>query len=441
LIIKNSLKEKDKLLHGLIKWVVQDAQYARWQNDENVSLLWINGGPGKGKTMMAMSIIEQLEGRPFGFHQQRPVVAYFFCQKSDSKLSTIKGIIKGLIACLVEQESELYETLGSRWNHKEKMFKEDLTTWQALWNVLVKMLDKCKNPRIYVVVDALDECHEQDECQAANKCEDLDICHHTNMAMLLNKIVLVGLSSRVKWLITSRPFHIARRELLTSPDQVTINLDLELKHVAEAVKAYIVAKVFEFQHRYRYDPDLRRKLEAELVSKAGDTYLWVSSVCARLKGVKCEDVLTVVKDPPPGLTSLYGRSFDELREAKSTVVAKAMGLLKAMLTIYRPLTGEEIESATGLHLNHAELDQLVDRCAPFITRRGDSIVFVHQSARDYLTTQEAQIALGSFPSCSHSEIILSCLSCLSQRLRSNPLDLPRPDFGTGSMGILSGQRL
>ena len=376
------MKEKDKLLHGLIKWVVQDDQYARWQNDENVSLLWINGGPGKGKTMMAISIVEQLEGRPFGYHQQRPVVAYFFCRKSDSKLSTIKGVIKGLIACLLEQESELYETLGSRWNHREKKFKDDLTTWQALWNILMKMLNRCKNPRVYIVIDALDECYEQDECQAPTKCEDTDECQHTNMAMFLNRIVLVGLSSRVKWLIASRPFHIARRELLTSSDQVTINLDTNSKHVAEAVKSYIAAKVLELQHRYRYGPALRRELEAELVSKAGDTYLWVSSVCARLKGVKCEDVLTAVKDYPPGLTSLYGWDFDELCKGKSTVVERSMRLLKVMLTVCRPLTGEEIESATGLRLGGAELDQLVDRCAPFITRRGDSIVFVHQSARD-----------------------------------------------------------
>jgi hypothetical protein len=136
LFVKNSLKEKDKLLDGLIKWVVQDAQY------------WINGGPGKGKMMMAISLVEQLERRPFGSHQQRPVVTYFFCQNSDSKLSTIKGVIKGLIACLLEQESELYEPLGSRWDYKGERFKEDLTTWQALWNVLVKMLNICKNPRI-----------------------------------------------------------------------------------------------------------------------------------------------------------------------------------------------------------------------------------------------------------------------------------------------------
>ncbi|OSS51700.1 hypothetical protein B5807_03155 [Epicoccum nigrum] len=274
LIIKNSLKEKDKLLNGLTKWVIQDAQYARWQNDEDVSLLWINGGPGKGKTMMAISLVEQLEGRSFGYHQQLPLVAYFFCQKSDSKLNTIKGVIKGLIACLLEQKSELYETLGSRWNHKEKRFKEDLTTWQALWNVLMKMLNACKSSRVYIVIDALDECHEQDECQSSTKCEHPSECQHTDMAIFLNKIVLVGLNSRVKWLVTSRPFHVARRELLTSSDQVMISLDMNSKHIAEAVKSYIAAKVFELQHRNRYNPSLRQKLEAELSSKAEGTYLW-----------------------------------------------------------------------------------------------------------------------------------------------------------------------
>ena len=92
LIVKNGLKEKDKLLDGLTNWVVQDAQYVRWQSSENVSLLWINGGPGKGKTMMTISLVEQFERLPFGVHQQRPVVTYFFCQNSDSELSSIKGV-------------------------------------------------------------------------------------------------------------------------------------------------------------------------------------------------------------------------------------------------------------------------------------------------------------------------------------------------------------
>ncbi|KAF1923330.1 uncharacterized protein M421DRAFT_9831 [Didymella exigua CBS 183.55] len=37
--VRIRLKEKDKLLPKLIEWVFQDAQYVRWQNSEDVSLL------------------------------------------------------------------------------------------------------------------------------------------------------------------------------------------------------------------------------------------------------------------------------------------------------------------------------------------------------------------------------------------------------------------
>lgn len=115
--VKIRLKEKDKLLYKSIEWVVQGAQYARWQNSEDVSLLWIKGGAGKGKTMMSIGLIEQLE-QPLRAHEQPPVIAYFFCQNTNYELNTIEGIIKGLILCLVKQQKELCEPLRYRWEQQ-----------------------------------------------------------------------------------------------------------------------------------------------------------------------------------------------------------------------------------------------------------------------------------------------------------------------------------
>lgn len=57
--------------------------------------------------------------------------------------------------------------------------------------------------------------------------------------------------------------------------------------------------------------------------------------------------------------------------------------------------------------------------------RGSDIEFVHQSARDYLAGKKP--ILDSYKYYGHSEIALSCLSYLSQRLQVNLVDLPRPD--------------
>ncbi|KAH5617544.1 hypothetical protein HBI23_254240 [Parastagonospora nodorum] len=411
--VKIRLKAKDKLLYKSIEWVFQDAQYVRWQNEEGVSLLWIKGGAGKGKTKMSIGLIEQLE-RPLGSHKQPPVMAYFFCQNTNYELNTIEGIIKGLILCLVNQKKELYGPLRHQWDNDKRQFREDLTSWRALWSIFLDMLHRCKSQRIYVVIDALDECQDHD------------------MATFLQLVVQTGFNSKVKWLLTSRPFDSAGRELLNASDQVMISLESNSGHISKAVKSYIAEKVVWLDHRDRYGPALCKQLEAKLTEKAEDTYLWVSLVCNRLDGVGRANVLAKIKELPPGLTPFYRQIFDKLREGEPAVVEASVRLLKVMLSAYRPLREEEVSSATGLPLEDVEIDLLIDRCASFVRKQGESIEFVHQSARDYLA-QEACIPLSSYGSWAHREIALSCLRYLSQRLKVNLVNLLRPDSERGSM--------
>ncbi|KAF3010020.1 hypothetical protein E8E13_011438 [Curvularia kusanoi] len=339
--VKIRLKEKDKLLYKSIEWVVQDAQYARWQNSDDVSLLWIKGGAGKGKTMMSIGLIERLE-RPLRPDEQPPVMVYFFCQNTNYELNTIEGIIKGLILCLKKQQKELCEPLRHQWDNDNKRFRKDLTSWRALWDIFLDMLHLCKSLRIYVVVDALDECQSPD------------------MAAFLQLVVRTGLSTKVKWLFTSRPFDSAGRELLSASDQVMVSLELNSGHVSNAVKSYIAEKVTWLDHRDRYGPALCQQLEAELTKKAEDTYLWVSLVCKRLDGVGRANVLTTIEELPPGLTPFYRQIFERLCEGEPGIVEASVRLLKVMLTAYRPIREEEVSSASGLLPGAAEIDLVID---------------------------------------------------------------------------------
>lgn len=98
-----------------------------------------------------------------------------------------------------------------------------------------------------------------------------------------------------------------------------------------------------------------------------------------------------------------------------------------MVLAYRPLNMAEVGSVTGLSDEWAPIKALVDRCASFLKMQGTDIEFVHQSARDYLSEKNGQSTLDSYECCGHSEIILSCLSYLPQRLKVILVDLPRPD--------------
>src|SRR6185312_10779816 len=111
--VKIRLKEnKDKLLRQSFDWILHDEQYVNWQDGDDVCLLWIKGGPGKGKTMMSIGLIEELCQRP----KETTAVTYFFCQNADYELNTIEAIIKGLILQLVKQQEPLKQSLRHRWD-------------------------------------------------------------------------------------------------------------------------------------------------------------------------------------------------------------------------------------------------------------------------------------------------------------------------------------
>jgi hypothetical protein len=414
LAVKNRLKEnKDKLLYKSIDWIFRDPQYISWKDGDDVCLLWIKGGADKGKTMMSIGLIERLS-LP---QDESSVVTYFFCQNADYELKTLEAIIKGLILQLVSQQKELKESLRRRWDTANERFDEDVTSWRTLWKIFLEMLHRCKCPRVYVIVDALDECQDD------------------GMADLLKLIVRTGLDqpSKIKWLLTSRPLDYAEQELLAGSDQVGVSLELNQKHLSEAVKTYIASKVIELDRRHRYGLELRQKVETELAAKAEYTVLWVSLVCRRLESVHRDEALTTIQDLPPGLHPFYYRIFDQLSKGEPAVVKGCMRLLKVMMLAYRSLNMAEVGSVTGLSNQLVTIEALVNRCASFFKMQGTGIEFVHQSARDYLAGENGQSILDSYEHYGHGEIALSCLSHLTERLKVNLANLPQPDSTRESM--------
>ncbi|KAL8696240.1 MAG: hypothetical protein Q9201_007757 [Fulgogasparrea decipioides] len=364
-------------------------------------------GAGKGKTMMSIGLIEQIPRRQSG----STIMTYFFCQNADYELNTTESIIKGLILQLVNQQEQLTASLRRRWDTARRRFDEGITSWRMLWHIFLEMLDRCQCQRVYVVVDALDECEDE------------------GMADFFKLIVRTGLHqpSKIKWLLTSRPLDSAEQELLVGADQVRVSLELNLKHVAEAVKTYIACKAAELDRRQSYGPKLRQEVEIELRNRAKETYLWVSLACKRLEGVRRDEALKTIRELPPGLPAFYRRIFNQLRCGESEMVESCLRLLKVMMLAYRPLDVREVCSLTGLSDREVAVDALVDRCASFIKMRGTRIEFVHQSARDYLAGK-GEYSLPDFDDkYGHSDNTLSCVTCLQDGLKVNLVDLPRPD--------------
>ncbi|KAJ5768876.1 hypothetical protein N7520_003435 [Penicillium odoratum] len=357
--------------------------------------------------MASIGIVEQIS------REASSMTTYFFCQNTDYTLNSVEAIIKGLIRQLIRQQKELVDILRLRCNTTRACFRDNLSSWEELWKTFFEMLIHCANHRVYVIVDALDECRTD------------------SMGDFLKVIVRTGLDlTHVKWLFTSRPLDIADQELLNSPDQVGISLELSSGHLESAIKTYISFKVVELYPRHYHQPQELEIIESELLQRAEGTFLWVSLVFKKLendgsgKRVSLRNVLSTIQVLPSGLRPLYERVFQQVTDGEANMVTACLRLLKVMMLVYRPLNEAEILSVTGPLDLDVVIKRIVDRCASFIKMRGSAIEFAHQSSRDFLTDLPM---LRSLELGGHETIMLNCLSYLTGFLKCNVLDLPLPD--------------
>ncbi|KAK6503249.1 hypothetical protein TWF481_008278 [Arthrobotrys musiformis] len=281
------------------------------------------------------------------------------------------------------------------------------------------MLEKYECPRVYIVVDGLDECQDsQDE-----------------MDNFLKIIIQTGVTrpSNVKWLFTSRPLKTNR--LLAWPNQVLV-LDLEdannRRFVAQGVAAYLTQRVLGLRHQNDYSPEFCEDINASLIPKADDSYMWASLVCNRIEveNVRQRDVLETIERFPPGLDSFYSESLSRLSSGNSGTAERGMRLLKAVMLAYRPPTVAELSAVLCLFEESiTSIDALIKgHCCGFIRKQEhtETVEFIHHSAREFLEGEGLSI-VDAYGSYGHSEMTMGCLSYLSQNLKVNLTDLPRPD--------------
>jgi Cdc6-like AAA superfamily ATPase len=113
------------------EWILRDLQYLSWLNSDDVGLLWIKGGAGKGKTMMSIGLIERLLQQSQR-SKEKMVLTYFFCQNADYELNTMEAIIKGLILQLVKSQDSVKTSLRDQWDTSQQRFYEDVSSWRVL---------------------------------------------------------------------------------------------------------------------------------------------------------------------------------------------------------------------------------------------------------------------------------------------------------------------
>ncbi|KAF1978729.1 NACHT-domain-containing protein [Bimuria novae-zelandiae CBS 107.79] len=397
---------KGGLLADAYRWVLDNDTFQQWQQDAKSRLLWVKGNPGKGKTMLLCGIIDEL----YNSLPNNALLVYFFCQATDSRINSATAVLRGLLYMLVSQQPSLVSHIRNRYNRAGKALFDDANAWVALTEIFADVLRDPQLRTTYLIIDALDECV-------------------TNQSELLNFVAKQSsVSSCVKWIVSSRNWPAIEEQLEQAQHQARLNLELNAKSVAAAVKTFIHQKVCQLAQEKRYTPEIQNAVLQHLTLNANDTFLWVALVCQELERTENWDVQEKLALFPPGLDFLYKRMIDQISCSGSAKIC--LQVLASTAVLYRPVTIRELielaEQLTRFVNDLESVRKIVSLCGSFLTLRDDTVYFVHQSAKDFLFAKASNEVFPNSVEDTHRAIFLTSLARLSGTLCRDMYSLKAP---------------
>jgi len=404
--IKEVIKrEKGGLLDGSSNWVLEHPSFQRWRDDDRSRVFWIKGDAGKGKTMLLVGIVDELERRfAQPEHTGQPTsptvgLSYFFCRGTDAHLNNATAVLRGLIFLLAVSQPSLVSYVRGVYQHSGSKLFEGLGAFSSLSKILSKMLRDPSLEKTYIAIDALDECE-------------------TGLPDLLEFLTQNAKSSRVKWIVSSRNNEEIERQLNLGSSQSILSLELEAnaEHVSRVVDAYIDKKVSQLKS-LKGNNMLQGQVRDVLRRKAEGTFLWVAIVVQELESVDSYYVPQVISEMPEGLDDLYARMMGQIGQLKRVDPDYCYLVLSAATLAYRPLQLLELSVVSGLPdavtSNIENVRNLINKSGSFLTVHDDTVYFVHQSAKDYLVKKAASRILPAGLEAAHHRIFQQSLNAMS----------------------------
>jgi hypothetical protein len=396
---------KGGLLADSYRWVFDNTTFQKWQQDPHSRLLWVEGDPGKGKTMLLCGIIDELRRSM----PSTTLLSYFFCQATDLRINSATAVLRGLLYMLVVQQPSLVSHVRKKYDHAGESLFKDANTWVALKDIFTDVLRDPSLRATYLAIDALDECV-------------------TDLPKLLGFVAKQSsASSRVKWIVSSRNWPDIEAQLEQAGHKVRLSLELNAESVAAAVAVFIRQNVDKLAQRKQYKAELRQAVLDRLTSNANDTFLWVALVCQELEGTANRHVLKKLAVFPPGLDDLYQRMMQQMSESDDADTCRCV--LASTAVLYRPVTIPELVALVE-QLNNVgdDVRKIIGLCGSFLTIRKDMIYFVHQSAQDFLFTKASNEVFPRGAKDVHRKIFSKSLAIMSRTLHRDIYNLEALGF-------------
>ncbi|TGZ83504.1 hypothetical protein EX30DRAFT_368854 [Ascodesmis nigricans] len=236
------------LLNDIMEWCRSSAS--------RPCIYWLSGMAGMGKSTIACTVSKTCD-------DEKRLGANFFFSKDDEYLKKAQNFVTTIALQLAEHIPDLKPLMNEAIKEKQDISEK---TWEIQWRHLITgpltSLDKKKLEGFVVIIDALDECENNDDIQSI-----LGVLAQANELHTI----------RLKIFVTSRPETPIRKgfgDMAMKIYQLKLLQDVSRKTIDDDIRIY-------FQH------ELKDKITPEemhcLIEKASGLFIWAVTACLFLR--------------------------------------------------------------------------------------------------------------------------------------------------------------
>lgn len=328
--------------------------------------------PGCGKSVLSKSLIDCELRSTLSL-----TTAYFFFKDDTPEQRSVTHALCALLHQLCSQNRALLRKAVEAYK-KNGMQLTLSFTW--LWELLLRVAQIPEAGEIVCIVDALDECQENDR---------KTLIGSLNYFYAYQK----GCEVQLKFLVTSRPYY----DVEESFDRSTIRLagEDESETIKNEIDLVIKDRVPDIASRKRLDGRTQAALQNRLLQVENRTYLWLHLTLDSVEtasGVATPQRMEIfIRELPRTINQAYEAMLLRCPEPE-----KARKLLHIILAAWRPLTLREMNMAFNIVTGQKSREEVdlypedlfgsyVKNLCGLLVRIFDSKVFLlHQTVKEFL---------------------------------------------------------
>lgn len=228
---------------GTGQWLLDSEEFGTWVEAERKTL-FCPGIPGAGKTILTAIVAEELATR-FGDNEDVGI-AYIYCNFRRQDEQKAEDLLANLLKQLVEGRNSLPHSVKLLYdNHKALKTRPPI---REVSNTLQSVA--ALYSRVFVIIDALDECQISDSCREDFLSHIFDIQNQTRANIFATSRPLLDIREKFKGCLT--------REIIASNEDVCRYIDGQMQKLPRFVSK---------------KPDLQAQIISEISSAVDGMYV------------------------------------------------------------------------------------------------------------------------------------------------------------------------